>query len=53
MDGSYGAEVKDISSFFKSPMMFITAEKPHLAEKILAYINKSFLKMVILAVQRN
>jgi hypothetical protein len=42
-DGSYGKEVKDISSYFKSPMLFISSDKPQLAEKILFYIRQTFL----------
>ncbi|MHB1949410.1 MAG: hypothetical protein ACYCQI_15005 [Gammaproteobacteria bacterium] len=43
-DGSYGSEMKDISSYFKSPMMFISAGKPCTAEKILTHIKYSFMQ---------
>src|SRR5690349_5264450 len=43
-DGSYGAEAKDLACYFKSPMMFIAANKPKAASAVLTYIKKQFMR---------
>lgn len=42
-DGSYGEDMKDISCYFKSPMMFISANKSEKALSVLNYIKSSFM----------
>jgi hypothetical protein len=42
INGSYGNEIKDISSYFKSPMLFISANRFDLAEKSISYIYNKF-----------
>lgn len=44
-DGSYGSDVKDIACYFKSPMMFLTANKPELASLVLRYIQTTFMSI--------
>lgn len=42
-DGSYGADIRDLSCYFKSPMMFIYANKNALANQMLSYLRKEFM----------
>lgn len=42
-NGSYGKEAKDIACHFKSPMMFLIAEKPHCAVAVLNHIETTFM----------
>lgn len=42
-DGSYGVEAKELACYFKSPMLFLEANKPHSAEIILNYIQAEFM----------
>lgn len=42
-DGSYGAEVKDIACYFKSPMLFLTGNRPHSADAVLNHIQAKFM----------
>lgn len=41
--GSYGDEAKDIACYFKSPMMFLAANKQHTAATVLDYIKSAFM----------
>jgi len=41
--GSYGEDITDIACYFKSPMLFLMADKPEKAEAILKYIEKGFM----------
>jgi hypothetical protein len=43
-DGSYGADAKDLACYFKSPMMFIAANKQKLASLVLTHIKKQFMQ---------
>lgn len=43
-NGSYGKEAKDISAYFKSPMMFIAANNPESARRMLNYIKDNFMQ---------
>lgn len=43
-DGSYGTEAKDIACYFKSPMLFIEADKPSVAIKILAHVQNFMMQ---------
>ncbi|AIT63682.1 hypothetical protein [Coxiella burnetii] len=42
-DGSYGKEADDLSCYYKSPMMFILANRYHLAAKVLGYIHTKYM----------
>lgn len=42
-DGSFGYDAKDIACYFKSPMMFLTADKPQAASAVLNYIKSAFM----------
>src|ERR1700733_13952447 len=42
-DGSYGSDAKDIACYFKSPMMFLAANKPLIASRILDYIKLTYM----------
>ncbi len=44
-NGSYGNNVKDIACYFKSPMMFLAANKPHAAIAVLNYIKATFMSL--------
>jgi hypothetical protein len=44
-DGSYGSDAKDIACYFKSPMMFLAAEKPELATAVLQHIKTTFMSI--------
>lgn len=43
-DGSY-ADAKDLACYFKSPMMFIAADKPQAALKVLKHIKNAFMSV--------
>jgi len=43
--GSYGDNVKDIACYFKSPMMFLAANKPQAAAAILNHIKTTFMSV--------
>ena len=43
-EGSYGAEIHDISAYYKSPAMFTFSGKFEEAKKILSYIKNKFIK---------
>ena len=42
-DGSYGNDAKDLACYFKSPMMFLAANKPQAATSILTHIKTAFM----------
>lgn len=42
-NGSFGNEAKDLACYFKSPMMFIIANKTGIAHRILKYIQIAFM----------
>jgi len=42
-NGSYGSEAKDIACYFKSPMMYLAANKPGAALATLNYIKSAFM----------
>lgn len=42
-NGSYGSAITDLSCYYKSPMMFISAGKPEVSEKVLSYIASKFM----------
>jgi hypothetical protein len=42
-DGSFGAEAKDIACYFKSPMLFLTGNKPQSADVVLNHIQAKFM----------
>lgn len=42
-DGSFGPEAKDIACYFKSPMMFLTANKPQSAKTVLKHVKTAFM----------
>jgi hypothetical protein len=42
-DGSYGTEAKDIACYFKSPMLFLTGDRPHSADAVLNHIQTEFM----------
>jgi hypothetical protein len=44
-DGSYGADAKDLACYYKSPMMFIIANKQKTALIVLTHIKKQFMQM--------
>src|SRR5438105_2161303 len=43
--GSYGNDAKDIACYFKSPLMFLIASKPHAAASVLNYIKVAFMSV--------
>lgn len=43
IDGSFGSEAKDIACYFKTPMMFVTANKPQEAKAVLKHIRAAFM----------
>lgn len=44
LDGSYGEAVTDISCYYKSPMMFLKADKSSRALQLLDYVKTNFLQ---------
>ncbi len=43
-DGSYGPQVHDLASYYKSPYLFALAGRPEAAYRILTYIKHTFLQ---------
>ena len=43
-DGSFGPEVADLASYYKSPQAFLTAGRADLAYRVLGHVERTFLR---------